>query len=81
MRPYFWVYSLVPVLFILLLIFIKVKKIKMKNPKTTIFGLLAAISGYFATAGTGKIQVIAQAIAGISTFLLGGAAQDSKKDN
>jgi hypothetical protein len=71
----------VPVLFILLLIFIKVQKIKMKNPKTTIFGLLAAISGYFATAGTGKIQVIAQAIAGISTFLLGGAAQDSKKDN
>jgi len=26
-------------------------------------------------------QVIAQAIAGISTFLLGGAAADSKKDN
>ena len=53
----------------------------MKNPRTTIFGLLAAISGYFATAGTGKIQVIAQAVAGISTFLLGGAAADSKKDN
>ena len=53
----------------------------MKNRKTTIFGLLAAISGYFATAGTGKLQVIAQAVAGISTFLLGGAATDSKKDN
>ena len=53
----------------------------MKNSYTTIFGLLSAISGYFSTAGTGKLQVIAQAIAGISTFLLGGAAADSKKDN
>jgi len=53
----------------------------MKSRKTTIFGLLAAISGYFATAGTGKVQVIAQAIAGLSTFLLGNAAADSKKDN
>jgi hypothetical protein len=81
MRPYFWVYYLVQVLFILLSIFINQKKIKMKNRKTTIFGLLAAISGYFATAGTGKVQVIAQAIAGLSTFLLGNAAADSKKDN
>jgi len=71
----------VPVQFILLLIFIKVKKIRMKNRKTTIFGLLAAVAGYFATAGTGKVQVIAQAVAGISTFLLGNAAADSKKDN
>jgi hypothetical protein len=53
----------------------------MKNPKTTIFGLIAAISGYFATAGHGKVQIIAQAITGIATFLLGGAAMDSKKDN
>ena len=53
----------------------------MKNPKTTMFGLLAAIAGYFATAGEGTIQVIAQAVAGIATFLLGGAAMDSKKDN
>jgi hypothetical protein len=52
----------------------------MKDVKTTIFGLIAAISGYFATAGTGKVQIIAQAIAGISTFLLGGAAADSKKN-
>lgn len=50
----------------------------MKNPKTTIFGLLAAIGGYFAAAGTGTIQIIGQAVAGICTFLLGGAAQDSK---
>ena len=53
----------------------------MKNKKTTIFGLLAAISGYFATASTGKVQIIAQTIAGLSTFLLGGVAADSKKDN
>jgi len=50
----------------------------MKNPKTTIFGLLAAIGGYFAASSTGKIQVIGQAVAGIATFLLGGASQDAK---
>jgi type 1 fimbria pilin len=50
----------------------------MKNPKTTIFGLLAAIGGYFAASGTGKIQVIGQAVSGICTFLLGGASQDAK---
>lgn len=53
----------------------------MKNRKTTIFGLLAAIGGYFASAGTGKLQIIGQAVAGLSTFLLGNAAADSKKDN
>ena len=46
----------------------------MKNPKTTIFGLLSAIATYFATSGTGKLQVIAQAVAGVSTFLLGAVA-------
>ena len=50
----------------------------MKNPKTTIFGLLAALGGYFAVSGTGKLQVIGQAVAGIATFLLGGASQDAK---
>jgi len=50
----------------------------MKNPKTTLFGLLAAISGYFATSGTGTLQVIAQAITGIATFLMGHSAADSK---
>jgi hypothetical protein len=69
----------VPVQFILLLIFINQKKIRMKNPKTTIFGLLSAIATYFATSGTGKLQVIAQAVAGVSTFLLGAVASDSKK--
>jgi hypothetical protein len=51
----------------------------MKNPKTTIFGLLSAIATYFATSGSGKVQVIAQAVAGVSTFLLGAVASDSKK--
>jgi hypothetical protein len=50
----------------------------MKNIKTTIFGLLASIGGYFATNSTGKIQGAGQIIATISTFLLGASAQDSK---
>ena len=51
----------------------------MKNVKTTIFGLLAAIGGYFATNGIGKIQGIGQTVATISTFLLGASAQDASK--
>jgi biopolymer transport protein ExbB/TolQ len=50
----------------------------MKNLKTTIFGLLAAIGGYFASNSTGKIQGAGQIVATISTFLLGASAQDSK---
>jgi hypothetical protein len=49
----------------------------MKNAKTTIFGLLSAIAGYFAMNGTGKVQVIGQAVAGISTFLMGASAKDA----
>ena len=52
----------------------------MKNAKTTIFGLLAAIGGYFAQSGTGKIQGVGQIVATISTFLLGASASDAKKD-
>ena len=80
MRPYFRLLSGASSIYTIINIY-QSKKIRMKNRKTTIFGLLAAISGYFATAGTGKVQVIAQAIAGLSTFLLGNAAADSKKDN
>jgi hypothetical protein len=50
----------------------------MKNIKTTIFGLLASIGGYFATNSTGKLQGAGQIVATISTFLLGASAQDSK---
>ena len=52
----------------------------MKNLKTTIFGLLAAIGGYFAQSGTGKIQGVGQIVATISTFLLGASASDAKKE-
>jgi len=50
-----------------------------KNPKTTIFGLIAAVASYFATSGTGKAQIIGQAVAGVATFLLGAVASDAKK--
>jgi uncharacterized membrane protein len=50
----------------------------MKNPKTTIFGLLAAIGAYFATATTGTLQTIGQIVGSVFTFLTGAAAQDSK---
>ena len=51
----------------------------MKNPKTTIFGLLTAVATYLSTNSTGKVQVIAQAVAGLSTFLLGAVSSDAKK--
>ena len=54
-------------------------KIKMrKSYKTTIFGLLSAVGGFFASNSTGKLQGAGQIVATISTFLLGAYAQDSK---
>ena len=52
----------------------------MKNAKTTIFGLLAAIGGYFASNGTGKLQGIGQLVGSISTFLLGASASDASNN-
>jgi hypothetical protein len=52
----------------------------MRNIKTTIFGLLAAIGGFFATSGTGTVQIIGQTVAGISTFLLGATAKDASNN-
>jgi len=52
----------------------------MKNAKTTIFGLLAAIGGYFAQSGTGKLQTAGQLVATISTFLLGASASDASNN-
>jgi hypothetical protein len=49
----------------------------MKNVKTTIFGLLAALGGYFAQNSTGKLQGAGQIVATISTFLLGASAKDA----
>ena len=51
----------------------------MKSPKTTIFGLLAAVGGYFATTGTGTLQIVGQVVTGLATFLLGSSAQDKIK--
>jgi len=50
----------------------------MKNPKTTIFGLLSAIGTYLATNTTGKLQVIGSVVASLGAFLTGASAQDSK---
>jgi len=50
----------------------------MRNPKTTLFGLLAAIGGYFATSTTGTLQTVGQIIGSVFTFLTGAAAQDGK---
>jgi len=61
------------------LLFTTLKRLKMrKSYKTTIFGLLSAVGGFFATNSTGKLQGAGQIVATISTFLLGAYAQDSK---
>lgn len=50
----------------------------MKNPKTTIFGLLAAVGTYLAANTTGKVQAVGQLVGSFFTFLTGAAAQDGK---
>jgi hypothetical protein len=50
----------------------------MKNPKTTIFGLLAAMGTFLAANTTGKLQAVGQVVGSLFTFLTGAAAQDSK---
>lgn len=54
------------------------KKEKMKNIKTTLFGAIGAIAGYFATSTTGTLQIIGQTISALSTLLLGYHAADKK---
>jgi len=56
---------------------IKIKR-NMKNPKTTIFGLLAAIGTFLASNTTGTIQIVGSVVASIGAFLTGASAQDSK---
>lgn len=53
----------------------------MKNPKTTIFGLIAAIGLYLAHNTVGTIQVIGQIAASVGTFLTGAAAPDAKSND
>ena len=48
----------------------------MKNYKTTICGLLAAIGTYLQTQ-QGVLQVVGQIMSAVSLFLLGAAAKDS----
>ena len=50
-----------------------------KNLKTTIFGLLAAVGGFFASNSTGKLQGAGQIVATLSTFLFKIKNNDKKR--
>lgn len=47
----------------------------MKNYKTTICGIVAAIGTYLQTQ-TGTLQVVGQILSAVSLFLLGASAKD-----
>jgi len=49
----------------------------MKNWKTTVGGILAAIGSYLVNSQTGVINVIGQIAQVIGIFLVGAAAQDA----
>lgn len=51
----------------------------MKNWKTTLFGTLTAVSMYFASSTNATVSTIAQALASVGVFLLGGNAKDNNK--
>jgi len=53
----------------------------MKNTKTTIFGLLAAIGTILSSSSIPKLSSIGTALTTISTFLLGAAAKDATNKN
>lgn len=53
----------------------------MKNPKTTIFGFIAAIGMYLANNTSGKLQIIGQIAASLGTFLTGAAATDANTND
>ena len=50
----------------------------MKNWKTTLSGVLAAVGTYLANSTTGWLQVIGQVMSGIALLLLGYNASDAK---
>ena len=50
----------------------------MKNYKTTICGIMAAIGTYLSTSQTGWLQILGQLMAGAGTLLLGYQAADKK---
>lgn len=49
----------------------------MKNWKTTLGGILAAIGQYLINSEAGWLNIAGQVISGIGLLLLGAAAQDS----
>jgi hypothetical protein len=49
----------------------------MKNWKTTLGGIMAAIGQYLTQAESGWLNIAGQVISGIGLLLLGAAAQDS----
>lgn len=49
----------------------------MKNWKTTLGGILAAVGSYLVNSQTGVINVIGQIAQVIGIFLIGAAAQDA----
>lgn len=51
----------------------------MKNWKTTLGGILAAVGTYLANSQTGALNVVGQILNIVGVLLLGGAAVDSKK--
>jgi hypothetical protein len=49
----------------------------MKNWKTTVGGILAAIGGYLVNSQTGALQVAGQVLAFLGTLFMGYAASDA----
>jgi hypothetical protein len=48
----------------------------MKNSKTTLGGILAAVGGYLVNSQVGVLHVVGQALSFVGTILLGVAASD-----
>ena len=51
----------------------------MKNWKTTVGGLLAAVGSYLINSQTGWLQVVGQVAQAVGLFFLGAVAQDATK--
>ena len=50
----------------------------MKNWKTTLGGIVAAVGSYLVNSQTGVLNIIGQVLAVVGTLLLGHSAADSK---
>jgi urea transporter len=51
----------------------------MKNWKTTLGGILAAIGSYLVSSETGVLHIVGQCLSFVGTILLGYAASDAQK--